>query len=107
MSRFRSFGSGVFQVFALFLAENVKEIRIPREGDAVLVANPDGLARALGVHTFGDPEGSRQKSTIPIVRIQIELLPGCSVKRVTEIVWPSYVWAGGDIQTDSAVASIG
>ena len=38
------------------LAENIKEIRIPRVGDAVLVANPDGLARALGVHTFGDPE---------------------------------------------------
>ena len=41
------------------IRENVKEIRIPKEGDAVLVADPDGLARALGVHSFGDPEGSR------------------------------------------------
>ncbi|GEM_PF-3795560 len=39
--------------------ENIKEIRIPKDGDAVLVADPDGLARALGVHSFGDPEGSR------------------------------------------------
>ena len=31
------------------------------------------------------------KSTFPIVRIEIVLIPGSNVKRVTEIVWPSYV----------------
>ena len=52
--------------------ENVKEIRIPPEGDAVLVSNPHGLARALGVvHSFGDPEGSR---TIPDYLIFLFLL---------------------------------
>lgn len=39
--------------------QQVKEIRIPREGDAVLVTEPDGLAYLLGVHKNGDPEGSR------------------------------------------------
>ena len=31
------------------------------------------------------------KSTLPIVRIELVLVPGCSVSRVTEIVWPSYL----------------
>ena len=31
------------------------------------------------------------KSTLPIVRTEIVLVPGCSVKRVTEVVWPSYL----------------
>ena len=37
------------------------------------------------------PEGSRLKSTPPIVRIERVLVPGCSVSCVTEIVWPSYL----------------
>ena len=37
------------------------------------------------------PEGSRLKSTLPVVRIELVLVPGCSVSRVTEIVWPSYL----------------
>ena len=39
--------------------ENVKEVRIPPEGDAELVSAPDGFARLFGVHSNGDPEGSR------------------------------------------------
>ena len=39
--------------------ENVKEVRIPPEGDADFVSAPDGFARLFGVHSNGDPEGSR------------------------------------------------
>ena len=50
----------------------------------------------------GDPEGSRLKSTLPIVRIELVLVPGCSVSRVTEIVWPSYL---SEAQSASCVAT--
>ena len=44
------------------------------------------------LHRFGDPEGSRLKSTLPNIRIELVLVPGCRVSRVTEIVWPSYLY---------------
>jgi hypothetical protein len=73
------------------LQENITGISIPKTGRALLEANPAGLFKTAGVLLYGDPEGSRLKSTLPIVRIEIVLIPGSNVKRVTEIVWPSYL----------------
>ena len=41
------------------LQENISEVSIPKNGNALLEANPAGLFKTAGVLLNGDPEGSR------------------------------------------------